>query len=143
MNVMGQSKVLEKQSTSSKLFKVKIIKEHILEKYQKIIDVVEDLGILNTDTNFYEADIDAVAGMLDLKPASLKTKFRELDKDGYIIYVAPFRGTPLKIISDLSLINFNNLEKKADMERRKLQDVSDFIKVPNTDKLQFLHDYFS
>ena len=143
INVMDQSKVLEKQSTSSKLFKVKIIKEHILERYQKIIETIEDLGILNIDTNFYEADIDAVAGMLDLKSTSLKTKLRELDKDGYIIYVAPFRGTPLKIISDLSLINFNNLEKKADMERKKLQDVSDFINVPNADKLQFLHDYFS
>tara|TARA_B100002019_G_scaffold30746_1_gene24720 strand:+ start:290 stop:1927 length:1638 start_codon:yes stop_codon:yes gene_type:complete len=143
INVMDQSKVIEKQSTSSKLFKVKLIKDHILEKYQKVIEVIEDLGILNMDTNFYEADIDAVAGMLDLKPASLKTKLRELDKDGYIIYVAPFRGTPLKMLSDLSLINFDILAKKADMERKKLDDVSAFIDVPDKDKLQFLHDYFS
>lgn len=143
INVMDQSKVLQKQSVSSKLFKVKFIKDHLLDKYQKIIEVIEDLGILDSKTNFYEADIEAVADMLDIKSATLKTKLRELDKDGYIIYVSPFRGTPLKIINDLSLINFDNLEKKSAMEHSKLTEVNNFIMCEDRDKLEYLHSYFS
>ncbi|NDG53570.1 MAG: ATP-dependent DNA helicase RecQ [Flavobacteriia bacterium] len=143
INVMDQSKVVEKQATKGKIFKVKFIKDHILEKYQSVLEAIEDLGILNRDTGFYEADIDAVSGFLDLKPNTFKTKLRELDKDGYIVYVAPFRGTPIKIISDLSLINFEKLERKKEMEMLKLETVRQFINEDDSNKSQFLHRYFS
>ena len=80
--------------------------------------------------------------MVDLKSNTLKTKLRELDKDGYIVYVAPFRGTPIKVISDLSLINFKILENKADVERDKLNAVQSFIQQPDSKKGSFLHQYF-
>jgi ATP-dependent DNA helicase RecQ len=143
INVMDQSKVVEKQATKGKIFKVKFIKDHILEKYQSVLEAIEDLGILNRDTGFFEADIEAVAGFLDLKPNTFKTKLRELDKDGYIVYVAPFRGTPIKIISDLSLINFEKLERKKEMEMLKLETVRQFINEDDSNKSQFLHSYFS
>ena len=37
-NVMNQAGVIDKKKTSSKIFKVKILKEHVLEKYQAILE---------------------------------------------------------------------------------------------------------
>ncbi len=142
INAMAQANVVQKQHTSSKVFKVKILKDHILDKYQSVLEAIEDLGIKNRESKFIEADIDAVADMVDLKSNTLKTKLRELDKDGYIVYVAPFRGTPIKVISDLSLINFKILENKADVERDKLNAVQSFIQQPDSKKGSFLHQYF-
>ena len=59
------------------------------------------------------------------------------------MYVAPFRGVPIKLVADLSLINFEILENKAEVERNKLTFVMDFIRTPDEDKNSYLHNYFS
>lgn len=142
-NVMAQAGVIEKNKTSSKLFKAKILKEHVLEKYQEILEGIDEMGIADKVTKFIEADIDALADSLNIKSTTLKTKLRELDKDGYIMYVAPFRGVPIKLISDLSLINFELLESKSEAERQKLNSVMRFIQTPNSEKNDYLHNYFT
>ena len=143
MNVMNQAGVINKKPMSKKLFKAKILKEHITPKYQNILNEIENVGVpLDSEPGFYEVDVDYLASTQNLKTPTVKNKLRELDKEGYIIYIPPFRGNPVKMISNLSLINFEILERKAISERHKLQMVEQFIKTDNTEKEKFLHDYF-
>jgi len=143
INVMNQAGVINKRPASKKLFKTKILKEHVSPKYQSILIGIENTGVsLDGDPGFLEVDIDYLASTQNIKTPTLKNKLRELDKEGYIIYVPPFRGTPVKMVGNLSLISFDKLEMKASSEREKLQMVRQFIDEADKDKEQFLHNYF-
>tara|TARA_B100000579_G_scaffold437938_1_gene470092 strand:+ start:13708 stop:15345 length:1638 start_codon:yes stop_codon:yes gene_type:complete len=141
LNIMSQAGVVERKKTSGKLFKTKVLKEHINEKFASILEAISDFGIMGDD-GFYEADMEAIATTVGIKSTTLRTKLRDLDKDGYIIFVPPFRGVPTKVISDLSKIDFDGLQKKAALELGKLNHVRDFLNTDDNEKGVFLHNYF-
>ena len=141
LNIMNQAGVVDRKKTSNKIFKCKILKEHINDKYENILEAISDFGIMGDD-GFYEADLEVVAGAVSIKSTTLRTKLRDLDSDGYIMFIPPFRGTPTKILTDLSSIDFESLAAKASSEFSKLQDVKEFLDCKDSEKGQFLHNYF-
>jgi ATP-dependent DNA helicase RecQ len=142
LNIMAQAGVVERKKTSGKLFKAKLLKEHINTKFADILEAIANFGIMGSD-GFYEADLEIIATTIGIKSTTLRTKLRNLDKDGYIIFVPPFRGVPTKVLSDLSKIDFDSLKNKAALELSKLNHIKDFIDCLDKDKGAFLHNYFA
>jgi ATP-dependent DNA helicase RecQ len=141
INIMNQAGVVDRKKTSNKVFKSKLLKEHINDKYTAILEAIADFGIMGDD-GFYEADLEVVASSVNIKSTTLRTKLRDLDNDGYIMFIPPFRGSPTKILSDLSEIDFEALADKASLEFSKLAHVSEFLDCEDSEKGQFLHNYF-
>lgn len=141
LNIMAQHKVVERKKTSSKLCKIKLLKEHIDEKITKILCGVSDFGVMQED-GFYEVDLEALASVAGIKPATLRNKLKALDVDGYLIFIPPFRGTPTKVIGTLDLIDFKQLQYKASLEMSKLRHVKEFIDTDDEHKSEFIYKYF-
>lgn len=141
MGVLVGAKVVERPRNELKTFRLKILKPHVDERYKKVFSVVEEIGILRDD-GFYEVDLNFASDRLGRTVPTIKNYLKTLDNEGYVRYVPPFRGTPTKILGNLSLVDFDHLNAKAEQAHFKLQKLIEFASVDDSGKHDFLQDYF-
>jgi hypothetical protein len=69
-------------------------------------------------------------------------QLKTLHDTGYVDYNPPYRGKTTKIVGPVSLVDHDRVTKKLSSLMDKLNDVEDFVRVPDKDKHDYLLKYF-
>ena len=141
LSMMSGHKVIDRDSTPRKTAKVRIIKQHMDEKYMSLFSDIEKFGFLNSE--FYDIDLEFLSENRQVKVPALLRDLHVLDESDYIIFVPPFRGKPTKIIGSIDLVDFNKLNQKRSEAFKKIDELMDFCELTNSKKHSFLTNYFS
>jgi hypothetical protein len=141
VSILAKFKVLERSNDSDSLTSVKFLKPHLLDKYAQYVPEIEKIGFKN-EQGFFEFNPINLADALGIKTRKLNDTLKELDKNGYIQWVAPYRGKTTKIVGDIKLVDFDYLKRRRESYVDKLNTVFEFCKVPDDRKHDFIADYF-
>jgi ATP-dependent DNA helicase RecQ len=140
LGILASNKVVERARSEDAVSRFQIFKNHQEDKYQSIISVIQRLGLLQD--GFYCLDMPTLISHSGKKHNTLKTQLRDLDKSGYIKYVAPFAGKTTRIVGDISLVDFPRLTAKREDSMTKLDVLLKYIDTPDDSKHDFMLDYF-
>jgi ATP-dependent DNA helicase RecQ len=103
--------------------------------------VIEELGVESAD-NEISVDLEALSERLDVTEQTVRKYFKQWDLDKWIEFIPPFRGTIVRIINDLSVVDFKRLKEKHEQAKQKLVDVQKYLNLPNSAKHAYLESYF-
>jgi len=141
IGVLVSSGVVERDRDTSKICKVKLIKQHPDQDIRDLISCIEDIGFLSGSV--IEFDLDVLSVTKDIKLQKLKNILKDLNDNGYIVYVPPYRGSVTRIVGKVSSIDFKRLEAKAREAHAKLKDLINFMALDSDGKHAFLESYFT
>jgi len=137
-SVLIANNVIESKPSKTKICKVKIIDK---ESTEDLLESVQTYG--HPVNDFFEVNIEFLSEQLGIAPPTLKSKLSKLDKEGVIIYIAPFRGNPVTLLGDITLVDFKSCDSKRKIAQNKLVDLLEFLKLENNEKHEYLTEYFS
>jgi ATP-dependent DNA helicase RecQ len=140
LSIMYGACVLER--TKDKVYgKVKLLQEHIDPKVNQYFTALQSVGVLID--GYYEFNFDDLALELGTKPATIRANIRDMAEARYLEFIPPPRLPPIKIIGDLSLIDFERLRLKAIEDNHKFGKMMEFVDIPDDAKHKYMIDYFT
>jgi ATP-dependent DNA helicase RecQ len=140
MTLLNGNNVIESAKGTEKIAKIRFVGSSETTRFQDWKAKIERGG-QQEDDGFISVDIDWLASEVEIGKATLVKYLREWDKEGFLRYVAPFRGTPRKIIGTPALIDYDRLEIKKNHSLRKLQAVMDYFVTPDPHKHEYLKNF--
>ena len=112
------------------------------KKFKEYFEKISYLGIEEND-NFITIDLEFLASELDTDINCVKRNLKVFKDSNLIEYNPPAKVPPIKIISDLSKIDFQKLREKKIEKEQKLQEVIDFYRLNDEKKSDYLDLYFN
>lgn len=140
LGILASNHVVERSKEGDTIIQIKVFKEHLDDKYQHIIDSIRRLGQMRD--GFLCLDFASLVTETKQKAAGLKTSLRDLDKNGYLKYIAPFGGKTTRVVGTLDQVDFERLEVKRGEAYGKLDHLLAYIATPDESKHDFMLDYF-
>lgn len=123
-------RVLDSPPESDKLHK----------KFETYVSKIEYVG--TEEDGYLSFDINFLAKEMGLSVETIKKVLKSFDQLGFIKYIPAARNSPLQIIGDIKTLDFNYLDQKRVEKETKLEEVVEFVDIPDKDKGDFLDDYF-
>lgn len=137
--ILTGSGVMERITVGIPL-KIKILQTPVAEN--KYLSAVKKYGVINTH-RYHEIDLDFLAQQAGTTVATVKNNLKLLHSSGIVDYVPPSNVTkPIKLVGDISRVDFPRLQKKRNDAKRKLQELIDFGDLPDEEKPAYVKDYF-
>jgi ATP-dependent DNA helicase RecQ len=102
---------------------------------------VEYLGTVD-ENGFYAVEQGALEGRCGVKIPTIKKRFKLWEEEKLVAFIPPTRARPMKLIGDLSLVDFDRLREKAKEAYAKLDQVQDYLDTPHNEKHAFIEKYF-
>ncbi len=138
---MISSGVITRNFEVPKTAQVIIKRPHLDEECMALLKTIEKIGCKDK-IGWIEYNTDTLQSQSDLKPKKITDTLKLLDKEGYIQYVAPFRGKPTKIIGDVRNVDFERIKRKFKDALAKLNRVIEYHETPDNKKHDYLLSYF-
>lgn len=123
-------RVLDSPPESDKLHK----------KFETYVSKIEYVG--TEEDGYLSFDINFLAKEMGIGVETVKKVLKSFDQLGFIKYIPAARNSPLQIIGDIKTLDFKYLDQKRVEKETKLEEVVEFVDVPDKDKGDFLDDYF-
>ena len=130
-----------KRTTKENFFKVTILESHADARSQEYIDVIEEIGIPD-DEGDYEVDLEFFKTKINKSMPTVKKNLQALHTNEYIVYTPPPKGNPMKLIGGLDKVDFPRIKIKEEFAYKKLADLKTFFNVPDSNKHDYVNDYF-
>ena len=92
---------------------------------------------------WYEVSLNHMSGIIGNVVTTIRRTCRDLHDGGFVNYQAPFRGKVTEFIGDISEVNFERLQQKRDEGFRRMQEVKEYLTLPDGDKSRYITNYFS
>lgn len=141
VGILKAAKVIERSDEEENPTKVRILKNHLDEAYQRYIDLLKAVGNPRED-GVLEFKMSTLLQIGKLKHTKTNEILKQLDQNGYITYTRPFRGKTTKIVGDVGQVDFNRVAKRRALSLEKLRQVQEFANTPDDQKHTFLQRYF-
>lgn len=141
IQILYGSKVMERLSVD-KVVTVKLLNDHMDDKYQVYYDAINRFGI-EVDDGYLEVDLDLLVTTVGFSSVTVKKHLADLSENKYIEYTPPSKGNPIKLLGDLSLVDFERLKQKEKDAYKKLDALINFFHTPDNEKHTFLTNYFT
>lgn len=123
-------RVLDSPPESDKLHK----------KFEAYMSKIEYIG--TEENGFLSFDINFLSKEMGIGVETIKKILKSFDQLGFIKYIPAARNSPLQIIGDIKSLDFKYLDQKRLEKEIKLNEVVEFVDIPDKDKGDFLDDYF-
>lgn len=123
-------RVLDSPPESDKLHK----------KFEAYMSKIEYIG--TEEDGFLSFDINFLSKEMGIGVETIKKILKSFDQLGFIKYIPAARNSPLQIIGDIKSLDFKYLDQKRLEKETKLNEVVEFVDIPDKDKGDFLDDYF-
>lgn len=111
--------------------------------YETYQEVWRDLGTDPDPQGYISADLDMVADEIGVSRNTVTSRLSKWREAGNIEYKPPYNGKITEVIGDISLVDFDRLEKKAIRDRARIEDVQTYLRLPDDEKHAFLEAYFN
>jgi ATP-dependent DNA helicase RecQ len=141
VGILKASRAIERIEAEENLTKVRILQEHPDEAFQRYINLIRSVAV-HTGDGVYEFKMSQILEQGKLKSRKTDEVFKQLDQNGYIKYARPFRGKTTKIIGEVTLVDFERIEKRKALSIQKLQQVKEYALYPDAQKHDYLKRYF-
>jgi ATP-dependent DNA helicase RecQ len=119
VGILKAAKVIERIEEEENPTKVRILKKHPDEAYQRYIDLVRSVGNPRED-GMVEFKMTTLLQIGKLKHTKTNEILKQLDENGYITYTRPFRGKTTKIVGDIGQVDFDRISKRRALSLVKL-----------------------
>ena len=114
---------------------------YLTKQQYAIWQAIKAVGVADEDEN-YKFTIDAVAKRTGISEASIKTALRSMAKSHAIWYTAPPRSKTSIILRDVTAEELQLADNRRAMEWNQLERVREYVEMPDTNKQDFLTNYF-
>lgn len=141
MTLLNGNNVIESAKGGEKIAKIRFTGNSETDRFREYRRLIERGGEEPDKDGFVAVDMEWLVSEIGLGKSTVTKYLREWDKEGYLRYVAPFRGTPRRIIGSPSLIDYDRLQVKKEHSLRKLQAVIDYFSVKDEHKHEYLKKY--
>lgn len=146
LQMLHGAKVISRETGGDAILKIKFIsvpqEPRSAGKYHDVYQAVYDMGISATGSDIHEIALNVLLGSVNCSETTLKKYLKQWDKDGHISYVAPSRAAKTKITGHIKDVDFDRLAIKARDAWKKFQAMTDYFKVPDSEKHDYLENYF-
>lgn len=113
---------------------------------RKIYDAIITQGIPDGKSGsfnpVYKIDLNVIPDVVGVKMPTVQSHIRQLDKDGFVTYVAPYSGKVTRVIRGITDEELFKAAERRETERHKMEAVRSYIKCPDSEKHEFLNNYF-
>jgi ATP-dependent DNA helicase RecQ len=140
VSILTRFKVVERDKEEERPVKIVLLKEHPDAKYQFYMDQVRMLGFYNGRE--HEVAPAKFVERAKVKWPTLLKKLKELEQNHYLTYTLPYRGSTTRVVGDLSLVDFEDLDIRRRDAVKKLDAMRRFVDIPDAQKQDFLVEYF-
>lgn len=142
LNILMKAGAIERKRSEEKIGKVQINTIPNLEKFQDYHEVIKTVGKQTSD-GLLTFDLDIVTAKIGVAQATVVKNLKLWQTEGYLTYIAPFRGVPTKVTGSVDKVPFPRLAIKYKEAVAKLEEVRRYCQTPDKDKHEFLRAYFS
>jgi len=111
------------------------------QKFQTLWSTIQQSGTLTPDDRWC-VDLDSLAQRMGQATTTIRKKLNDYGRMGAWHFEPPFRGEALRIVGDLSRVDFDWLRWARESAFQKLEKVSEFLDTPDSQKQAFLKNYF-
>lgn len=141
LGALTRYKVIDReQAGNAGVYQVTLNREIFNPHLQKLFEVITETAMKDGPT--YSFTLDSVVQGMQQSAATVQKKIMQLERDGYAAIVPPPKHKTTKVVGDLSLVDFNRLEQRRDEVQQKLELVKAYLELPDTEKSDFLKNYF-
>lgn len=141
MTVLNGNNVIESAKGAEKIAKIRFTGNSEAERFRDYRRLIERGGDEPDKDGFIAVDLEWLVGEIGVGKSTVTKYLREWDKEGFLRYVPPFRGTPRRIIGSPDNIDYDRLQQKKEHSLRKLQAVMDYFSTPDRHKHEYLKKY--
>ena len=141
MTVLNGNNVIESAKGGEKIAKIRFTGSSETERFKDYQHLIERGGDEVDKDGFISVDLDWLVSEIGVGKSTVTKYLRDWDKEGYLRYVPPFRGTPRRIIGHPSQIDYDRLQTKKEHSLRKLQAVMDYFSTADRHKHEYLKKY--
>lgn len=114
---------------------------------RKIYDAIITQGMRDGHSGamnpIYKLDLNILPDLVGVLPATIMSHIRQLDKDGYLAYTAPYSGKITKFIRRVTQEELLAAAERRETERHKMLAVREYIECPHDQKHALLNKYFT
>lgn len=142
LSILTALGVFERATIQDSPAKFRILKQHPDTKMDEFMSLITTHGVLDPADGHYQLQLSVLVQHSGVKYATVQQKIRSLEKNAYIYYVAPYRGKITKVISDLSKVPWDKIERRRRMQLQKIKELRDFVSLPDEHKHDALLEYF-
>lgn len=141
LNILMKAGAVERKRSEEKIGKIQLITMPELEKFREYYDVLKAIGKISGE-GLLTFDLDLATAKIGVGQATVVKNLRQWQTQGYLTYIAPFRGTPTKITGSVDDVPFPRLAIKYKEAITKLAEVERYCSTPDPEKHAFLRRYF-
>lgn len=141
LQILKSELVIERTKPDAKICKIKFTGENSDSRFQELQMVVPSVGIQDS-AGAYELDFMDLPKKIGKKEATIRSWIRDWDKDGFLEFTPPFRGSTMKIVGSPDVIDFERLRYKCQQAYDRLAVVEEYLRIPDSEKHDFIEAYF-
>ena len=148
LHILLGSRVVDRTKQLTKLSKIKF-KGHTDDKrFQEYREAILAGGTRleprpgEVGDAFVEVDLNWLSARLGKAMSTVRSYINRWAKDGLIDHIPPFAGKDTTIIGTLDLVDFERLRVKGQQAYKKLDQVLEYLALPDNEKHSFLEAYF-
>lgn len=135
------ARVLESLKDEPRVSKVRLLRESDLGRFIQMECELEKISSRDGDWMLF--DLDCLAQAMKVGPPTVKKYLNTWKAENLLEYEPPPPGTAKKIVGGMELVDFDRLKVKRDMAYKKLAYVKGYFSVPDEEKHNYLHRYFT
>jgi len=141
LQILKGDLVIERVKTEEKFCKVKITGEKHDNRFQEVITILHQLGVQDS-AGAWEFDLLELPRHVGKTENTVRNWLRDWDKEGFIEFTPPFRGSTTRIIGSPDVIDFERLRYKCQQAYDRLAVVEEYLRIPDPEKHDFIEAYF-
>lgn len=145
VNILKGFNVIEREEKTSigcvKFLELPDEDDPSLKKYKEYYDAISLLGLETPDG--LSIDINFLSTELSVGLETVKKNLKSFNDLGLIEYSPPLSVPPLKIIGDISNVDFAILKQRETEKEYKLKDILTYYRLPDSEKSEYLYKYFN
>lgn len=141
MQILKGDLVIERTTAEEKICKIKFVGENSDNRYTEMRTLVPSLGVQDSG-GAYELDLLELPGKLGKSEATVRGWLRNWDKEGFVEFTPPFKGSTTKIIGTPDNVDFERLRYKCEQAYDRLGIVEGYLQIPDEEKHDYVESYF-
>jgi len=141
MAILKSDLVIERSKVEEKICKIKVVGESSDSRFQEVLTILPTIGVRDS-SGAYELDLMEMPRQLGKKEPTVRSWLNGWDKEGFIEFTPPFRGSTTRITGTPDAIDFERLRYKCEQAYDRLAKVETYMTIPDSEKHDFIEEYF-
>ena len=141
VQILAGAGVINREKEAEKILGLRFLKNPEDSRYQLWAKFIREVSKKDS-SGFYRVSLQWLSDKVELTSQTVQNYIRKWEKDSWIDYDPPYRGSVTMVTGSLDNVDFDRLKEKAKREYEKFHALQDFLSTPDEEKHAWMEEYF-